>query len=61
MGSQLLQNTEINIVMHWKFWRKYGPVSHLFSCKGQEISKGNSGFFNISIFKWLYFFDSTTL
>ena len=32
MGSQLLQNTEINIVVHWKFWRKYGPVSHLFSC-----------------------------
>ena len=29
MGSQLLQNTEINIVLHWKFWRKYG---HLFSC-----------------------------
>ena len=32
MGSQLLQNTEINIVVHWKFWRKYVPVSHLFSC-----------------------------
>ena len=32
MGSQLLQNTEINIVLHWKFWRKYGPVWHLFSC-----------------------------
>ena len=33
MGSQLLQNTEINIVLHLKFWRKYGPVWHLFSCK----------------------------
>ena len=32
MGSQLLQNTEINIVVHWKFWRKYGTVSHIFSC-----------------------------
>ena len=32
MGSQLLQSTEINIVLHWKFWRKYGSVSHLFSC-----------------------------
>ena len=31
-SSQILQNAEINIIMHWKFWRKYGSVSHLFSC-----------------------------
>ena len=31
-SSQILQNAEINIVVHWKFWRKYGSVSHLFSC-----------------------------
>ena len=31
-SSQILQNPEINIVLHWNFWRKYGSVSHLFSC-----------------------------
>ena len=31
-SSQILQNVEINIVVHWKFWRKYGSVSHLFRC-----------------------------
>ena len=31
-NSQILQNVEMNIVVHWKFWRKYGSVSHLFSC-----------------------------
>ena len=31
-SSQILQYTEIKIVVHWKFRRKYGPVSHLFSC-----------------------------
>ena len=30
--SQILQNAKINIFVHWKFWRKYGSVSHLFSC-----------------------------
>ena len=28
----ILQYAQINIVVHWKFWRKYGPVSRLFSC-----------------------------
>ena len=37
-----------------------GDISFVILVKGQEISKGISGFFNISIFKWLYFFDSTT-
>ena len=32
-SSQILQNAEMNIVVYWKFWRKYGSVSHLFSCK----------------------------
>ena len=31
-SSQILQNAEINIVVHWKFWKKYGSVLHLFSC-----------------------------
>ena len=31
-SSQILQNAEINIVLHWKFWRKYRSVSHLLSC-----------------------------
>ena len=30
--SKVLQNAWINIVLHWKFWRKYGSVCHLFSC-----------------------------
>ena len=30
--SQILQNAWINIVLHWKFWRKYGSVCHLLSC-----------------------------
>ena len=42
MGSQLLQNTEINIGVYWKFRRKYGPVSHLFSCTLCMICKMNS-------------------
>ena len=32
-SSQILQNEEINIVVHWNFFRKYGSVSHLFSCR----------------------------
>ena len=36
--SQILQNMEMNIVMHWQFWRKYGSVSNLFSCTGQICS-----------------------
>ena len=32
LSSEILQYVEINIVMHWKFCRKYRPVSHLFSC-----------------------------
>ena len=31
-SSQILQNAEINIDVHCKFWRKYGSFSHLFSC-----------------------------
>ena len=31
--SQILQNARINIVMHWKFRRKYRSVSYSFSCK----------------------------
>jgi hypothetical protein len=30
--SQILQNAYINIVVHWKFWRKYRSVSYSFSC-----------------------------
>ena len=30
--SEVLQNAWINIVLHWKFWKKYGSVCHLFSC-----------------------------
>ena len=37
-SSQILQNAEMNIVVHWKFWRKYGSVSNLFSCTGQICS-----------------------
>ena len=37
-SSQILQNTEINIGVHWKFWRKYGSVSHLFSCTWKYCS-----------------------
>ena len=29
---QTLQNSWINNVVHWKFWRKYRSVSYLFSC-----------------------------
>ena len=36
-SSQILQNAEMNIVMHWKFWRKYVSVSHLFSCKRKHF------------------------
>ena len=39
MGSQLLQNTEINIVLHWKFRRKYEPVWHLISCSNTIMYK----------------------
>ena len=38
-----LTNAEINIVVHWKFWRKYGSVLHLFSCK-ENSQKGDSSF-----------------
>ena len=31
-SSQIVQNAEVNIVVHWKFWRNYGSVSHSFSC-----------------------------
>ena len=31
-SSQILQYTEIIIVVHWKFWRRYWPLFHLFSC-----------------------------
>jgi hypothetical protein len=31
-SSQILQYAEINIVVHWNFLIKHGPVSHLFSC-----------------------------
>ena len=31
-SSQILQNAEMNIIVHWKLWRKYGSVSSLFSC-----------------------------
>ena len=69
MGSQLLQNTEINIVVHWKFWRKYGPVSHLFSCTFKNLAsflkhpvpyscaftrKNRTGSFLIHPRKWIY-------
>ena len=40
-SSQILKNAEINIVLHCKFWRKYGSASHLFSCKGDwDLMKG---------------------
>ena len=29
---QVLQNAWINIVVIWKFWKKYWPVSYLFDC-----------------------------
>ena len=32
-NSQILQNAEMNIIAHWKFWRKYGSDSYSFSCK----------------------------
>ena len=32
-SSQILHNAEMNIIMHWKFWRKYGSVLLLFSSK----------------------------
>ena len=31
----------MNIIVHWKFWRKYGSVSHLFSCIGAETKFEN--------------------
>ena len=36
-SSQILQNVEMNIVVHSKFWRKYGSVSHLCSCNLEEF------------------------
>ena len=40
-SSQMLPYAKINIVVHRKFWRKYGPVSNLFSCttKGYGYEK----------------------
>ena len=38
-SSQILQNTEIIIVVHWNFWRKYGSVLHLFSCTAGFIQR----------------------
>ena len=35
--SEVLQNAWINIVLHWKFWKKYGSVCHLFSCTYTEF------------------------
>ena len=32
LAEQIFQNRWINIVMIWKFWRKYRPVSCLISC-----------------------------
>ena len=31
--SEIIQNAWINIVVHWKFWRKYPSVSFSFSSK----------------------------
>ena len=41
-SSQILQNAEMNIIVHWKFWRKYGSVSHLFSCNKTWIQFKNA-------------------
>ena len=30
-SSQILQNAEMNIIVHWKFCRKFGSVLHLFT------------------------------
>ena len=38
MSSQILQNSWINIVLNWKFWRKYRSVSYWFSCTVHSIS-----------------------
>ena len=56
---------EINIVLHWKVWRKHGSVSHLFSCTLEWIflsfkSRKDSGDFknwdsnlvSFSLFVW---------
>ena len=40
-GSLLLQNTRIfrqTCVLLWKYWRKYGSVLYLFSCKKTKMS-----------------------
>ena len=34
---QILQSVWINIVLDWKFWRKYRSVSYLFTCKKVNI------------------------
>ena len=54
--SEVLQNAWINIVLHWKFWKKYGSVCHLFSCKRWDTLQyhgGHSIFLQISCFEFL--------
>ena len=38
--SQILQNGWINIVVHWKFWKKYQSVSYSFSCNLYRLEEG---------------------
>ena len=42
LRSQILQNAKINIVMHWKFWRKYWSVQYWFSCWKKLVTKINT-------------------
>ena len=37
-SSQILQHAEINIVVHWKSWKKYESVSHLLCCMWLKIT-----------------------
>ena len=38
-SSQILQKAEMNIVMHWTFWRKYRSILHLFTYLLSRSSK----------------------